>query len=600
MDKGPEDRGEIDYELDETFCSNPNNFDTIWQGLKRLIIKNTGGKILYAGALGSRLYNLNLPNSDLDMFLVYQLSYKSYLQLKSPILWFKNKDNMSPDFTVFELYSFANLLLQSDSRSIESLFTAAAIGQNPAESNPIEEVSEKFSQYFVQNRKSFFSLNIVNKYFSEYTGVKGIKKQKTMIANLQDSSEDGSNEKEALQARINKGWYILHRLLFQIRQILAKNNVEVEDTAAQGNLQIFSPLTDKKNYLDKADFYCYLTDENPVRSVLLSIRAGTFPATAQQHILFCDKEANFLQGSFQRAIGKPQGIGSELLDKYLIKMRLSEMVEDLKLPKEIIKQNIQIFKNYPERKLPENLASIPGFPGNFPMGQIKGQLLALKQWNNRYYGVYLCDTVLKFGLKDHFPQVINHGNISVTELDRFFFQIDKGNPNDFEFLFAEYFFDVTFSWESDAWKTFIHENLVRFIGYPTMRGCYLAIEQAGKKLRKIKVSKRHWKKNKEDVLKEDPVVFDEDLVPYTKLMRFLYQYSLTDSIDQDNFSLILANFNGQDISFPALIENIQATKESWEAIFPKRLFVGNFYGPLCAWILELRSSLGLNSDKNNK
>lgn len=69
------------------------------------------GRILYAGHVGSRCYNLHLPSSDIDMLVIVAAPTQQLLSLRPPEQTYKNRAGFRPDFTLHEAALFAEMLV---------------------------------------------------------------------------------------------------------------------------------------------------------------------------------------------------------------------------------------------------------------------------------------------------------------------------------------------------------------------------------------------------------------------------------------------------------------------------------------------------------
>ena len=79
-------------------------------------------RILFASVAGSRSFNLNMPDSDSDLFGVYVLDsdeVASSIPLRSKFTVISSHD---PDYTLYEVHTFCELLLKGNPKVIEPLF----------------------------------------------------------------------------------------------------------------------------------------------------------------------------------------------------------------------------------------------------------------------------------------------------------------------------------------------------------------------------------------------------------------------------------------------------------------------------------------------
>jgi hypothetical protein len=89
------------------------------RALRRLLeeVELRLGKVIFACMCGSRRYNLNFPDSDFDMLVIYAAR-----DLNNSPMIFKNPSGLHPDYTVVEAGRFAQMLVEGDPRMVESLF----------------------------------------------------------------------------------------------------------------------------------------------------------------------------------------------------------------------------------------------------------------------------------------------------------------------------------------------------------------------------------------------------------------------------------------------------------------------------------------------
>ncbi|KAI6661599.1 hypothetical protein LOD99_13472 [Oopsacas minuta] len=165
------------------------------------------GRIMLACPFGSHRYNLHGENSDLDMFVVYIGDTEKCLSFHPPPLTIKNRTSEQPDFTLYELYRYCELLVTGDPRVVESLFL---------HNNSIHYAIDEYYQ-FVELRKNVLSRDVVRKYLSDACGNHGLKKL------LQWEKQDNPPNKDKLY----KVLYIVMRLLFHARQIALGEEIRV-------------------------------------------------------------------------------------------------------------------------------------------------------------------------------------------------------------------------------------------------------------------------------------------------------------------------------------------------------------------------------------
>jgi hypothetical protein len=175
---------------------------TLWETfLSR--VRGSIGEILLATVIGSRRYNLQSPSSDLDLFVVSLYPLDRVLQYPSADQTFKNPESSRPDFTVYGLEYFCQLLRAGDTKVVECLFL---------DEHVVHSAAPLWAE-LVENRHSFVSKQVIKTYIGEVRGPKGLKQMDRLWQQLRLEPNDS-----AATARFYKKWYIVLRCLIHAEQ----------------------------------------------------------------------------------------------------------------------------------------------------------------------------------------------------------------------------------------------------------------------------------------------------------------------------------------------------------------------------------------------
>lgn len=140
--------------------------EEVWSSLKAEI-EGRLGRVLFAGFVGSRRYNLAVESSDWDYWCVYQAPSRQVMSgvLDAPRDCVKNPSSVKPDLTVLEVGAFVRMLASGDPRCVEALFA------------PDETVlhEDALWQTLKAQAPALLSIQVAEKYYSDATGAKGLK-----------------------------------------------------------------------------------------------------------------------------------------------------------------------------------------------------------------------------------------------------------------------------------------------------------------------------------------------------------------------------------------------------------------------------------------
>jgi hypothetical protein len=209
----------------------------LWTMLLQHIETNLG-KVLMATYLGSKRYNLNVQGSDQDMFIVILSPVKKLVGFSPFAQSIKNPDGIRPDYTIYGIEYYLQLVLEGDTKSIESLFQTT---EHTHYEDPLWiELKNKF-------RHVFLTKQAINKYMIEVMGNKGqrmvlkmhekisqLKEKRKRDAMIVDSDskhldalQTEEDSIEELEKKLMKKWYILFRCLVHAKQAATTRNIEV-------------------------------------------------------------------------------------------------------------------------------------------------------------------------------------------------------------------------------------------------------------------------------------------------------------------------------------------------------------------------------------
>ena len=188
-------------------------WSSLWERLSSHVEDH--GRIMLACSFGSHRYNLDTPTSDLDMFVVYIGDTKKCLSFHPPPTTIKNRTSEQPDFTIYELYRYSELLVSGDPRVVESLFLNAGT---------IHYATNEYYE-LVKLRDIALSREVVKKYMSDACGGHGLRMLKQLLGQKTPPNED----------KVYKVLYIVLRLLFHARQIVlgVEFRVFLDDTSEE-------------------------------------------------------------------------------------------------------------------------------------------------------------------------------------------------------------------------------------------------------------------------------------------------------------------------------------------------------------------------------
>lgn len=194
----------IFFKLSNTDSSNLSSA-ALWERLATHV--RDYGRIMLACPFGSHRYNLHKEDSDLDMFVVYIGDTEKCLSFHPPPLTIKNRTSEQPDFTLYELYRYCELLVAGDPRVVESLFL---------HSDTVHYATNEYHQ-FVALRRDVLSREVVKKYLGDATGNHGLKK----LLRWEEQATPAD------KGRVYKVLYIVLRLLFHAKQVASGEEIRV-------------------------------------------------------------------------------------------------------------------------------------------------------------------------------------------------------------------------------------------------------------------------------------------------------------------------------------------------------------------------------------
>ncbi|XP_062596432.1 uncharacterized protein LOC134257867 [Saccostrea cucullata] len=196
------------------------------------------GKVILACPFGSQRYNLSTPESDTDMFIVYQAKTRDVLGFHPPKQTIKNRENQQCDYTIHEVFRFSELLLNGDARCVETLFL---------QDDSMVRTSTEW-QELKEGRRHFLNRETLNKYLRDAQGSKGT----TQLRKWCNEHPDVT----VLPPKMCKLVYVIVRLLQNARDIVLGD-----------------------------DLHIYRGDGTPDRGTLMTIRQGEFPVDKAWEII---------------------------------------------------------------------------------------------------------------------------------------------------------------------------------------------------------------------------------------------------------------------------------------------------------------------------
>ncbi|CAL1543502.1 unnamed protein product [Lymnaea stagnalis] len=180
-----------------------------WTAVIRKVERDLG-KVHLACPFGSQRYNCSLPESDNDVFIVYQAKTTQVLSLDPPRQTIKNSERELVDYTVLELQRYCELLLAGDQRCIETLFLeeTKAVALSTCQWRQLCKL-----RHHLLNRSCF------DKYMKEAQGNTGLKQLQKW--------KDNNPVVDQLTPKLNKLSYISIRLLQNARDLVALKTLKV-------------------------------------------------------------------------------------------------------------------------------------------------------------------------------------------------------------------------------------------------------------------------------------------------------------------------------------------------------------------------------------
>ncbi|XP_067655275.1 uncharacterized protein [Haliotis asinina] len=167
------------------------------------------GRVHLACPFGSQRYNLDGPESDIDVFIVYQADTTSILGFNPPKQTIKNSDREQCDYTILELHRYCELLCGGDPRCVETLYL---------HQSTIIHCSSQWRQ-LTQLAPLMLTRQCLDKYLRDAQGSNGVKQYRKWCDENPGCSD--------LPAKMNKLCYIIIRLLQNARDVVKKGPVHV-------------------------------------------------------------------------------------------------------------------------------------------------------------------------------------------------------------------------------------------------------------------------------------------------------------------------------------------------------------------------------------
>ncbi|GFS24101.1 nucleotidyltransferase [Elysia marginata] len=180
-----------------------------WQTVITKITKDLG-KVHLACPFGSQRYNCNVPESDLDIFIVYQAKTTSMLGLDPPQQTIKNSHHEEVDYSVLELQRYCELLVKGDAKCVETLFLSET---------PIIVTGSSEWRELCSLRNLLLTRQCLEKYMKEINGTTGLKQFQRW--------RDVNPNTEELTSKLAKLGYIVLRLLQNARDMAKSNEMVV-------------------------------------------------------------------------------------------------------------------------------------------------------------------------------------------------------------------------------------------------------------------------------------------------------------------------------------------------------------------------------------
>ncbi|XP_046364851.2 uncharacterized protein LOC124141033 [Haliotis rufescens] len=191
--------------LESDDCGSVNDY---WASVVEKVERELG-RVHLACPFGSQRYNLAGPESDIDVFIVYQADTASLLGFNPPKQTIKNSDRERCDYTILELHRYCELLCGGDPRCVETLYM---------NQSTVIHSSPQWRQ-LTQLAPLMHTRQCLDKYLRDAQGSNGVKQYRKWC----DENPGHSD----LPAKINKLCYIIIRLLQNARDVVKKGPIRV-------------------------------------------------------------------------------------------------------------------------------------------------------------------------------------------------------------------------------------------------------------------------------------------------------------------------------------------------------------------------------------
>ncbi|RUS87367.1 hypothetical protein EGW08_004909 [Elysia chlorotica] len=208
---------ELEHQLQkmpESFFKDDQNISVLkeketWQTVIAKTSKDLG-KVHLACPFGSQRYNCSTPESDLDLFIVYQAKTVDLLGLDPPKQTIKNSHREDVDYSVLELQRYCELLVRGDAKCVETLFLSES---------PVVVAGSPEWRKLCSLRSLLLTGQCLEKYMKEIHGTTGLKQFQRW--------RDSNPETEELTPKLVKLGYIVMRLLQNARDMALLNDIIV-------------------------------------------------------------------------------------------------------------------------------------------------------------------------------------------------------------------------------------------------------------------------------------------------------------------------------------------------------------------------------------
>ncbi|ESO97526.1 hypothetical protein LOTGIDRAFT_228195 [Lottia gigantea] len=245
-----------------------NSVEFYWKSFVKKVEEELG-KVHLACPFGSQRYNLSTPESDIDVFIVYQAKTEDILGFNPPKQTIKNHEKELCDYTVLEIFRYTELLLSGDARCVETLF-----------------LHESSIIYASPEWREFQCLD---KYLRDAQGSNGVKqlvKWKTNHENI-----------ENIPTKINKLCYVIVRLLQNASDVVNGKEIKVFRTEESEEKQFLMKI--RRNELTYSEIWSEITrlqDEiekkkNEINDDKISLQ------TFLESWLLCQRKSNLLDNT---------------------------------------------------------------------------------------------------------------------------------------------------------------------------------------------------------------------------------------------------------------------------------------------------------------